>query len=460
MIRKALIAKDPAWAERFEENRQALQGIADDYIKNKHQAGAAERTTLTGTVPVIFHIVVTPWQYYNMGGGAGVIQRCDSQIAILNRDFNAENSDSTLIPSGWKALYGSSGIHFGLAHTAPTGYGTPGYEVTILSGADTAFSDIASYFASAKTTGIGTPSWDVDKYLNIWCVEFDGAASSILGATVSKSTTGGSTGTSPSLEGVVMLYKVLGNVGPSTGYNYIPYDLGRTLTHEVGHFFEIWHPWGDDGPGSLHSGYCPWDGGADDGLGDTPPQSGATYGNPVYTITGGTFNDGCKMNGTTDTQPYGVGCLDFMDYTDDGGMHLFTPQQCAAMASMVLVPPTGGTGATGKGLVGENYDLSQHPELLNWPATTGIVDAVPLSSTVSLSPNPTTGTVNITFDASLSNLNSVGVVNLIGQQVLYREIDGKQKDIYSIDLSTLDKGIYFVRCNFASGTVIRKIILQ
>ena len=78
----ALIAKDPSWAQRLDAQRNSLQGIADDYIKNK-SFYAAQKTTFSGdTVPVIFHIIVNSWQFAAMGGYTGITQRCDSQIAI------------------------------------------------------------------------------------------------------------------------------------------------------------------------------------------------------------------------------------------------------------------------------------------------------------------------------------------------------------------------------------------
>ena len=451
-----LIAKDPSWTQRLDAQRNSLQGIADDYIKNK-SFYAAQKTTFSGdTVPVIFHIIVNSWQFAAMGGYTGITQRCDSQIAILNRDFNRENADSVLIPSGWKHYYGNTGIHFGLAHTSPLGWGTPGYEIRIIT--EAGFYDSGPSFATAKTAATGgLDPWDNTKYLNVWCVNFtngvlDTTSSGILGITVPLSFTA-SGGYPNSQEGICILYRVLGNDGPATGTSYAPYNLGRTLTHEMGHFFEIWHTWGDDG------GLCPWTGGYDDGLSDTPPEAGPQYNNPTYTITGGTFYDACTTDGTSPQQPIGIACLSYLDYVDDNAMHLFTPMQAAAMASMVLVPGTGVAGATGQGLVGENYSLIQHPSLLTWPANTGVSE-VQNNSSLSIYPNPTTGFMTLAFDAANYHLNEITIINMMGQQVLHNETAAQQNDIYFIDLSGMSKGIYFVKCNFATGTEIRKIVLE
>jgi hypothetical protein len=477
-MHEAMIAKDPSWAQKFADQRASLQAAADNYLHYKKAQGPDERTTTISAVPVIFHIIVDSAQVLSLGGTAGIIQRCDSQIAVLNADFNRQNSDSSSIPSAWKPLYGNVGIHFGLARKDPSGNNSPGYEIKIISGTtltDAGFSDDADAFPQAKTASTGLASWDVTKYYNVWCINFTGStASGLLGLTVPLSETGTGFSSYPvDQEGVCMLYNVLGSTGPTgvtptgTGTWEHPYNLGRTLTHETGHMFEIWHPWGDDG------GQCPtWsssatvDGitcvpgvGYDDGLADTPPESDAIYGNPTYTITGGTFNDCCMMHGATNTQPIGVACLSYMDYTDDDAMHLFTTEQAAAMASMVLMTPaTGVGGATGSGYQGENYSLTQNPSLLI-AATEGVAPSpIEVNSSLSIYPNPSTGQVFVSVNAATETLSQIIVINLLGQEVM--TIPGQGKDYYSIDLSGVSKGIYFVKCNFASGSVTRKILLQ
>jgi len=463
-LQAAMIAKDPTWAARFKAQKDALQGIADDYIAQK-KSGALDRTSATiSPVPVIFHIVVDSAQYKSLGGINGIAIRCDSQIAVLNRDFNHQNPDSTRIPSSWKPLYGNPGIQFGLAQVDPNGNCTPGYEVQIIPGNtiyDAGFSNIDSTFPEAKTAGTGLPAWDVTKYYNVWCINFLGVADDLLGLTVPLSFTGNG-GWPVDWEGACILYKTLGCTAwdstslVGTGEWFPPFNHGRTLTHETGHMFEIWHPWGDD------TARCPWNQtgtsctpgiGSDDGLKDTPPQSTWTYYAPAYTIPGGTIPDCCEFEETINMQPTGIACLSFLDYTNDNAMHMFTLQQAAAMASMVLVPPQNIAGATGKGgTVGENYGLTQHPELL---ACTGPSMA---NVQVSIYPNPSTGIVNISVTPSSTVISQIVVINILGQQVF--NINNLNNNYYFIDLSGMSAGIYFVKCNFVSGTVTRKILIQ
>ena len=456
---EAMIAKHPEYAQFLKEQRASLQAAAD-YYKQYKLHGGDERTTTISAVPVVFHIMVDSAQFYDMGGTAGIIRRCDSQIAVLNHDYNRQNADSALIPAGWKSLYGNVGITFGLARKDPSGNCSPGYEVKIIPGTSltTVGYDVDGEATPLeKTAGSGLAAWDVTKYYNVWCMNFIGSSNGLLGETVSKSDV--TAGAANSWEmGVDMLYNTLGSTGPTgsaTGMGSWPnpFNLGRTLSHETGHFFEIWHPWGDDG------GLCPWDaGGYDDGLSDTPPESDAVYGTPSYTVAGGTINDACQDSSGVNMQPIGIACLSYMDYTDDNAMQLFTPDQAAVMASMALVP-VGGTGTTsGTGIVGENYNLTQNPSLL-LPCTTGVEPSpTEIHSSLSVYPNPTSGEINISLNSQAETLNDIVVTDILGRQVAV--VKGQNKDYYSLDLSGMSKGIYIVKFNFASGSVTRKVSLQ
>ena len=467
-VHEYMISQDPTWKQKFEEQRASLETDARNYIAQA-ASGAMEKTTAVSAVPVIFHIILDSAQFLSMGGTSGIALRCDSQIAVLNRDYNRQNADSTLIPSGWKSLYGKPGIQFGLARKNPSGTCSPGYEIKIIT--SNGFTNINNAFPEAKTASTGLAAWDVTKYYNVWCINFTGSASSLLGITVPKSQASFYPANN---EGVCILYNTLGCTAPNTGvspgsspvpgnppagtgsysgggWNF-PYNLGRTLTHETGHFFEIWHPWGDDGgacstwssSATVNGITCSPGVGSDDGLSDTPPESDAVYGNPAYGVSGGTEYDCCKMNGSTLMQPIGIACLSYMDYTDDDAMHMFTTLQSATMASKVLVAS------------GENYQLTQNPSLLICPS--GIVAPAETGSTLNIFPNPSTGELNVTVNSMEEDLAHITILNMLGQEVM--NINGQKKDNYSIDLSGMSKGIYFVRCNFASGSVTRKISLQ
>ena len=129
---KTLNALNPAFSSYINARKATLQQKADNYkLAKLHSAN--KTTSFPAAVPVIFHIVIDSAQYNEIGGLAGIKQRCDSQIAVLNRDYNAQNPDAALIPSGWLPYYGNAGINFGLARLSPTGTRVEGYEIKIIS---------------------------------------------------------------------------------------------------------------------------------------------------------------------------------------------------------------------------------------------------------------------------------------------------------------------------------------
>jgi hypothetical protein len=441
-IQNHIAATNPEFAAKLQERTANLQQEADNYYAQEKLANTSGKTTTVySTIPVVFHIIVNATQLAQLGGAAGVAKRVDSQLAVLNRDYNRQNKDSTLIPSSWKPLYASSGIKFGPAHRDPAGHATYGYEIKTTT---TTFVAGPTYdYGSAKhLSSGGLDAWDPTSYLNIWCIYFSDNPT-LLGVATPYSLTAAGGGPIPYAQtGVCVSYDAFGKrVNTSDVYaGSGVYDLGRTLTHEVGHFFELHHTWGDD------NGDCPWmSTGHDDGIADTPPESDQTFGNPTYTITGGTVYDACKMNGATLMQPIGIPCLDYMDYTDDKAMHMFTVGQVGVMKAQVF------------STTAENFTLTQHPSLLNWPAEVSEVEG---NSNLNIFPNPTDGQVNITFNEQGSPLNEVVVTNTIGQQIQKIDCSNVKNGNFSVDLSGMAKGIYFVTCNFASGSITRKILLQ
>ena len=107
ILKDAIIANDPANAEKLKSITNGLEQDANNYYAQQ-ASGNAEKTTGVSAIPVIFHIIVNSTQFTDMGGYAGIQARVDSQIDIINRDFNRGNADSTLIPAGFKPASGGS----------------------------------------------------------------------------------------------------------------------------------------------------------------------------------------------------------------------------------------------------------------------------------------------------------------------------------------------------------------
>lgn len=370
------------------------------------------------TIPVIFHVLLTQVQLNQLGGEDGLIKFLDSQVVAINRDFNARNRDSIAIPAPFKALYANVGINFGYAHTAPDGSATPGYELKVVS--QLGFNLDGTYgsgigFSNAKyNAGGGLDAWDPATYLNIWVINplEAGTTTNILGLTISPSFA--DYYNMPDAElGITIHYK---------SWNSLSNFRGRTLTHELGHYFGLRHVWGDD------EGKCPFNGGEDDGIEDTPPQSNPTYRCPQFPVF-----DACSPSSTN-----GIMFMNFMDYTDDYCQVMFTKGQVNRMMSALNA-------------FGDAYPLTQHPRATLYPDGSD-------RNMYSIYPNPSPGKLNVRFNRTPEGLQHIRVLNISGQVVSSTEIKD-QRGFYLFDLSQSGSGMYFVQLKFTDRIDTEKIIL-
>jgi hypothetical protein len=213
-----------------------------------------------------------------------------SQIDVLNADFRKRNEDSSDVPAPFAPLASDARIQFALATTDPSGRPTDG--ITRTQTAKDSFSDDDGVKSNAAG---GADAWPADTYLNLWVCLLGGG---LLGYAQFP---GGPAAT----DGVVILHSGFGTTGTAAA----PFNLGRTTTHEVGHWLNLRHIWGDDGTGCA----------GDDFVGDTPNQGGPNYGAPAFpTVSCG--------NG-----PSGDMFMDYMDYVDDAAMFMFSAGQVTRM---------------------------------------------------------------------------------------------------------------------------------
>ena len=240
-------------------------------------------------VPIVFHIVL---QNPNQVSDAQI----QAQLDTLNIDFAGLNADSTKIPAAFKPLFGKARIQFKMAQRTPNDEPTTGINRYVTTRASYAYTDNTLKYAVSG----GADAWDPTRYLNIWITNISGG---ILGYATFP---GGSVAAE---QGVVVLYSSL------PGGNAAPYNKGRTLTHETGHYFFLYHIWGDDG------GTCS---GSDD-VNDTPNQADKTGGCP----NGAVITDACSPGNP------GIMYQNYMDYTDDACMLMFTRQQATRMESAI-----------------------------------------------------------------------------------------------------------------------------
>lgn len=203
-----------------------------------------------------------------------------SQIDALNKDFNALNSDFSKVPSTFSGVKANVGVSFVLdavyrKSTTKTSWGT----------AD----------AMKKSTQGGMNPTSPTTKLNLWVCTIGGG---ILGYAQFP-------GGSSSTDGVVIDSKYFGTTGTAT----YPYNLGRTATHEIGHWMNLRHIWGDATCGS-------------DSVSDTPLHNTANYGVPAYPHYSTCTGTPIEMT------------MNYMDYTDDRGMYMFSNGQKSRMLAI------------------------------------------------------------------------------------------------------------------------------
>ncbi len=247
------------------------------------------------TIPVVFHIV------YNNSTENISMAQIQSQLDVLNADFRRQNSDAD---NAWPGLGADTEIEFCLATVDPNGNPTNG--VIRQSTSQTSFSNSGNPVKFASSGG--SNAWPAADYMNFWVCDLAGT---LLGYAQFP-------GGPASTDGVVCDYAYVGTIGTATA----PFNLGRTATHEVGHYLNLRHIWGDGG--------C----GASDFVNDTPDSDASNGGCQIGTVS-------C---GSTDM------VQNYMDYSDDACMNIFTNDQKTRMKAALASSRSGLGNSNGCGI--------------------------------------------------------------------------------------------------------------
>jgi hypothetical protein len=291
------------------------------------------------TIPVVVHVI------YRTEAQKISDAQILSQIEVLNEDFGRANSDRNQTPALFQEVAGNPNIRFALATRDPQGQPTSGITRTA--------SEVFSFTLNdntVKTTGLGGQDpWPTGEYLNIWVCNL---AFDLLGYAQFP---GGTSAT----DGVVISYKFFGRYHETRP----PFDLGRTATHEIGHWLNLRHIWGD--------GPC----GTDDNVADTPEAAAP--------------NVGCvRENFSCGSQDM---VSNFMDYTDDACMNLFTRGQAERMRSLFA---PGGARASLLSSQGLNMP---RPVASNAPAILQVTNVAQQAVTLSWSSVPGASSYEVRF---------------------------------------------------------------
>ncbi|OON67749.1 GEVED domain-containing protein [Hymenobacter sp. CRA2] len=284
----AQLAADPSLAQR----RAAIEAQARAFEANPTQ-GTAQRGNAVVTIPVVVHVL------YNTAAQNISDAQIQSQLDVLNQDYSKTNADYTKTPSAFAGLVANVGVQFVLAKQTPTGAATTGIERK-----QTTKTSWGTDDSMKKASTGGLDAWNSSKYLNLWVCNLSGG---VLGYAQFP---GGAAAT----DGVVILTTAFGKGGSAVA----PFNLGRTATHEVGHWLNLNHIWGDDGTSCSGT----------DNVADTPNQADENYGTPAYP------NPSCSN--TSDM------FMNYMDYVDDAAMYMFSTGQSSRMNALFA---TGGARA-------------------------------------------------------------------------------------------------------------------
>lgn len=254
------LLEDPSLASR-------MAAIEDFTAKTQLNPNAYRLVNGRIEIPVVVNVL------YRTTAENISLTQIQSQIDVLNKDFNATNSDYNLVPAVFSGVKTNVGITFVLdkvirKSTTKTSWGTRD--------------------AMKKTNQGGLAPSSPTTKLNMWVCTIGGG---ILGYAQFP---GGSSAT----DGVVIDSKYFGLSGTANA----PYNLGRTATHEVGHWLNLRHIWGDATCGN-------------DLVADTPQHNAANYGVPAYPHYSTCTGTPIEMT------------MNYMDYTDDRGMYMFTTGQ-------------------------------------------------------------------------------------------------------------------------------------
>jgi Pregnancy-associated plasma protein-A/Secretion system C-terminal sorting domain len=377
------LKNNPAIAQRINAIETFTRQKNENNRGNYRESSRTEETLIK--IPVVVHVLYhTPEEKISDAQVA-------NQIAALNKYFRRRNGDTMSTPLYFRQLAADCEIEFQLAISDPKRKST--------SGIVRKYTPITKWKADDMmkfSSEMGDDAWDPKSYLNIWVCNLDRFAgySTLPGGVENK-------------DGVVISYMAFGTASGASGY-----EMGKTAVHEVGHWLNLKHLWGDANCG-------------DDGVSDTPKQATYTVGCPTTPRV------------TCGNGPYGDMYMNFMDYTNDACINMFTKGQKARMRALFAVGGARSSILISKGL--------NSPLIFESP----LPEEDPKWLHPQLYPNPASGEVNLdlAYDSRWVG-KTFFITNFLGQNVMNVTITSKN---LKIDISRLQKGMYFIAAKKDDG---------
>ena len=384
------LISNPALSDQF----RRLDSAATKIAKKEKKTGIADESVIT--IPLVIHVL------YNTEKQRISVAQIQSQIDALNRDFRKLNADTIKIPGAFAIFAADSKIAFTLAKVDPHGYATTGIIYKKTNETSWQQDDKMKFSASG-----GNDAWDSRYYLNIWVCN------------LSKSLLGYSTfpGSPAEKDGVVIRTDIFGTISNESS----AYGKGRTTTHEVGHWLNLKHLWGDRDCG-------------DDGVEDTPQQK--------------TYNTGCSSfpkisAGACNTGSAGEMFMNYMDFSDDACLLMFTHGQKERMRAL-FTDNGARSGILNSTALGEPWKIKLPDE--NNKITI---------NNISVFPNPVINTIYFkSREGNTITPEEYRIYDALGNLLLYGY---KSSMIYTNKLTT---GIYFIRIQYAGEQRVIRFVKE
>ena len=332
---KNKLKSDPAFAKSREQLEKLTDVFVENYYKNEKTNNSATHRTGLITIPVVFHIIHNGEA---TGTGANISNaQITSQIQVLNEDFRRLNNDKNLTPLAFRNVAADCEIEFCIALQDPQG--NPALAINRINGGRASW-DLNSMEALKPTL-----VWDPTRYLNIYVADI--TQTGFIGFA-----------TFPVLpipmnDGIVCDFRTVGRA-PANPFNAFfggVFNKGRTATHEIGHWLDVFHVWGDDGNACNGT----------DLVNDTPNQGGPNFGCPMFPrISCNNFPNGDMF-------------MNYMDLSDDGCMNMFSTGQKVRMSATLDNIRTGFVNSTLCNRVFTATNITANTATLTWSP---FIDAV------------------------------------------------------------------------------------
>jgi hypothetical protein len=399
-VMKYLEEKEPGYLNRVNAAFDNARRLAE---ANRNSRGISDTIY---HIQLVFHVVYTAPEE-NIPDS--VIY---SQVDVLNEDYRRLNADTVKTRDIFKDIAADAGIDFHLATVDPDGNPTNG--ITRTHGSPTGFLGFEPFTDNVKRASSGgVDAWPTDRYLNVWVCNILGGLGVLGYSFPPDSAPNWPTGsnTDSMHQGVVLHY-------PAVGRNFhAPIDStvakGRSCTHEIGHYLGLRHIWGD--------GDCT----ADDGLDDTPDA------NAAHQQTCDTTSNTCPDSPTD----FPDMIENYMDYSDDRCLNMFTMEQVGIMRAMLQTARAGVATVsvvTKVEKVENNFDL------------------------IDVFPNPSSGLVNLNAQVRNGRVYSYAFYNAMGQKLIEANDLSSYVNHRVIDFSNQPSGIYFAKISSGQQVVVKK----